>query len=82
MTKRKVYIVTPENVINAMRALVQWDTMYTFCQTGSCKECPYGGEKMICNKRSTASVMHDVSAVFDRFLKQKEREVQAEQINR
>lgn len=74
MSKSKEKIVTGEEAIEAMRLLVQWETMTTYCRSKKgCIDCPYN-KKQTCNKMSTEKVLRKIAKIFEQFIKQKEEE--------
>jgi hypothetical protein len=63
------------SVIDAMRLVVQWETMTTYCMSKKgCRDCPYN-KKQVCNKMSTETMLKKVAKIFDKFLK-KEVEIE------
>ena len=55
-------------ILDAMRLVVAWDDMETFCQSRStCKGCPYASGKA-CDRMSTQSVLEKAAEMFRFFL--------------
>ena len=68
--------VTGEEVIDTMRMVVQWYTMYSYCNSKKgCIDCPYNRTQP-CGKKSTIEIMSISARTFQKFLKQKEHPVE------
>lgn len=58
-------------VVYAMKLVIAWQEMHTFCMTRSdCTGCPYKTRK-VCQKKTTEEILQVVSRIFRMFLESK-----------
>lgn len=55
--------------VYAMKLIVSWHDMHTFCMTRStCKDCPYN-KHHVCNMKTTEQVLEVTAKIFRMYLK-------------